>query len=100
MSDERDSALQRCADDRCCNCAPARRAAPRRPGSPGWRTHWANDRAAPINARVEKVAHNPFFRAIWPHRAITPIDNGFEWVDEGGPKKQPSLARKNSIRQL
>lgn len=42
----------------------------------------------------------PFFRAIWPHRAITPIDNGFEWVDESGPKKQPSLARKNSIRQL
>lgn len=37
----------------------------------GWRPHWANDRAAPINARVEKVAHGPFFRAIWPHRAIT-----------------------------
>jgi len=23
----------------------------------GWRPHWAADRAAPINARVEKVAH-------------------------------------------
>ncbi|MBK5412578.1 SOS response-associated peptidase family protein [Pseudomonas sp. TH34] len=60
----------------------------------GWRPHWAKDRAAPINARVEKVAHGPFFRAIWPHRAITPIDNWFEWVDEGGTKKQPYLIRR------
>ena len=60
----------------------------------GWRPHWAKDRAAPINARVEKVAHGPFFRAIWPHRAITPVDNWFEWVDEGGPKKQPYLIRR------
>lgn len=60
----------------------------------GWRPHWAQNRAAPINARVEKVAHGPFFRAIWPHRAIVPIDNWFEWVDEGGPKKQPYLIRR------
>lgn len=59
----------------------------------GWRPHWATDRAAPINARVEKVAHGPFFRQIWPHRAICPIDSWFEWVDEGGPKKQPYLIR-------
>jgi len=60
----------------------------------GWRPHWAKDRAAPINARVEKVAHGPFFRAIWPHRAVVPVDNWFEWVDEGGPKKQPYLIRR------
>ncbi|MNJ44375.1 putative SOS response-associated peptidase YedK [compost metagenome] len=60
----------------------------------GWRPHWAKDRAAPINARVEKVAHGPFFRAIWPNRNIVPIDNWFEWVDEGGPKKQPYLIRR------
>lgn len=60
----------------------------------GWRPHWARDRVTPINARVEKVAHSAFFRAIWPHRAITPIDNWFEWVDEGGPKKQPYLIRR------
>lgn len=59
----------------------------------GWRPHWAKDRAAPINARVEKVAHGPFFRQIWPHRAICPIDNWLEWVDEGGSKKQPYLIR-------
>jgi putative SOS response-associated peptidase YedK len=59
----------------------------------GWRPHWAKDRAPPINARVEKVAHGPFFKAIWPHRAILAIDNWFEWVYEGGPKKQPYLIR-------
>ena len=59
----------------------------------GWRPHWAKDRAAPINARVEKVAHGPFFRAIWPHRAIIAINNWFEWVDEGESKKQPYLIR-------
>ncbi|MHA6195774.1 SOS response-associated peptidase family protein [Pseudomonas wadenswilerensis] len=55
----------------------------------GWRPHWARDRAAPINARVEKVAHGAFFRAIWPHRALTPVDGWYEWVDEGGARKQP-----------
>jgi putative SOS response-associated peptidase YedK len=56
----------------------------------GWRPHWAKDRAASI-ARVERVARDPFFRAIWPHRAIIAIDNWFEWVHESGPKKQPYL---------
>jgi putative SOS response-associated peptidase YedK len=60
----------------------------------GWRPHWAKDRAAQINARVEKVAHGPFFRAIWPHRAVIAIDNWFECVEEGGPKKQPYLIRR------
>ncbi len=64
----------------------------------GWRPHWATDRAAPINARVEKVAHGPFFRAIWPHRAITPVDGWYEWVDEGGPKKQPYFIRRRDGR--
>lgn len=60
----------------------------------GWRPHWATDKPPPINARVEKVAHGPFFHAIWPHRAIAPIDNWFEWVYEGGVKKQPYLIRR------
>lgn len=64
----------------------------------GWRPHWAADRAAPINARVEKVAHGPFFRAIWPHRAITPVDGWYEWVDEGGPKKQPYYIHRRDGR--
>jgi len=60
----------------------------------GWMPHWAKDRAPPVNARVEKVAHGPFFREIWPHRAICPIDGWFEWVDEGEPKKQPYFIRR------
>lgn len=59
----------------------------------GWRPHWAKDRAAPINARVEKVAHGTFFRAIWPNRAIIAIDNWFEWVEAEDSKKQPYLIR-------
>lgn len=64
----------------------------------GWRPHWATDRAAPVNARVEKVAHGPFFRAIWPYRAITPVDGWYEWVDEGGPRKQPYFIRRRDGR--
>ncbi|WP_395598489.1 SOS response-associated peptidase [Pseudomonas sp. A1437] len=60
----------------------------------GWRPHWAKDRAAPINARVEKVAHGPFFRAIWRHRLIVPVDNWFEWVDAEDKTRQPWLIRR------
>ena len=60
----------------------------------GWRPHWARDRPAPINARVEKVAHGAFFRAIWRHRLIVPVDNWFEWVDTGEKARQPWLIRR------
>jgi putative SOS response-associated peptidase YedK len=60
----------------------------------GWRPHWAKDRPPPINARVEKVAHGPFFRAIWRNRLIVPVDNWFEWVDAGDKNKQPWLIRR------
>lgn len=64
----------------------------------GWRPHWATDRAAPINVRIEKVAHSSFFRSIWPNRVIVPVDGWFEWVDEGGPKKQPYYIRRRDGR--
>lgn len=60
----------------------------------GWRPFWAQDRAAPINARAEKVAHSRFYSAVWKHRAITPVDGWFEWVDEGGPRKQPYFIQR------
>jgi hypothetical protein len=75
------------------SCSKKRQLLVRRHVRWGWRPHWAKDRSAPINARVEKVAHGPFFRAIWPHRAIIAINNWFEWVDESEPKKQPYLIR-------
>ncbi|HBO3681387.1 TPA: SOS response-associated peptidase [Pseudomonas aeruginosa] len=55
----------------------------------GWRPFWARDRAVPINARAEKVAHGRFFSAAWKHRALTPISGWFEWVADRGPRKQP-----------
>ncbi|HCI4017937.1 TPA: SOS response-associated peptidase [Pseudomonas aeruginosa] len=55
----------------------------------GWRPLWARDRAAPINARAEKVAHGRFFSAAWKHRALTPVSGWFEWVDGGEGRKQP-----------
>ncbi|EZO40730.1 hypothetical protein V562_05802 [Pseudomonas aeruginosa PS75] len=55
----------------------------------GWRPFWARDRTAPINARVEKVAHGRFFSAAWKHRALTPVSGWFEWVDAGEARKQP-----------
>ncbi|RPT93830.1 SOS response-associated peptidase [Pseudomonas aeruginosa] len=54
-----------------------------------WRPFWARDRVAPINARVEKVAHGRFFSAAWRHRALCPVSGWFEWVVEDGPRKQP-----------
>ena len=47
--------------------------------------------------RAVALAHHfpphPPIRAIWSHRAITPINNWFEWVDDDSPKKQPYLIR-------
>lgn len=59
----------------------------------GWRPRGVDSAGTPINAHVETVAHRPFFSAAWPHRAIIAIDNWFEWLNEGGPKKQPYLIR-------
>lgn len=54
-----------------------------------WRPFWARDRAAPINARAEKVATSRFYNSAWRHRALCPVSGWFEWVAEGGPRKQP-----------
>lgn len=51
----------------------------------GWRPFWARDRAAPINARAEKVATSRFYNSAWRHRALCPVSGWFEWVAEGGP---------------
>jgi len=66
----------------------------------GWRPQWSRSGAVPINARVEKAAHRPFFRSGWPHRAIIAIDNWFEWINEGGPKTQPYLIRRRDHRLI
>ncbi|BAR67603.1 SOS response-associated peptidase [Pseudomonas aeruginosa] len=55
----------------------------------GWRPFWSRDRAAPINARAEKVATSRFYSSAWKHRALTPVSGWFEWVDGGETRKQP-----------
>lgn len=65
----------------------------------GSKLHWAKDRT-PVNARVEKVAHGPYYKSIWPHRALAPINSWLEWVDEGGPKKQPYLIRRKDLAPI
>ncbi|PVZ19542.1 MULTISPECIES: SOS response-associated peptidase [unclassified Pseudomonas] len=65
----------------------------------GWRPHWATgERPPPINARVETVATNRFFREAWPHRLLVPATGWYEWVqDERDPKrKQPYFIRLQS----
>lgn len=49
----------------------------------GWRPHWATDGRLPSNARSEKVAHSNYWRAIWPHRRLIPINGWFEWTPSG-----------------
>lgn len=53
----------------------------------GWKPHWA-DGALQINARAERVATNPFWRAAWPRRCILPANGWYEWprIPGGGPK--------------
>ncbi|MBD1590345.1 SOS response-associated peptidase family protein [Pseudomonas typographi] len=58
----------------------------------GWQPHWATGkRPPPINARVETVATNRFFRTAWPSRVLVPATGWYEWVpDPADPKrKQP-----------
>lgn len=63
----------------------------------GWKPHWAKGRANQ-NARVEGVATSSYWRAVWLHRAIIPINGWYEWVDEGGAKKQPYFIRRRDGR--
>ncbi|WP_315809284.1 SOS response-associated peptidase family protein [Pseudomonas sp. C9-3] len=55
----------------------------------GWKPHWAKDNRLPSNARLEGVAHSSYWRAIWSHRAIAPIEGWFEWIkDVAAPEKK------------
>lgn len=63
----------------------------------GWRPHWATDNKLPSNARLEKVAHSAYWRAIWPHRAIAPVNGWFEWIKEGGEKLPFYIRRRDGL---
>ncbi len=55
---------------------------------------WAKDAKkaySTINARAETVRTAPAFRDAWrqDQRCLVPASGWYEWVDEGGAKKQP-----------
>lgn len=62
---------------------------------------WIKDEARvskPINARVETVGQNPFFRnAFQRRRALIPANGYYEWKKVNG-KKQPYLIRRKDER--
>jgi putative SOS response-associated peptidase YedK len=56
--------------------------------------HWAKDAKkaySTINARAETVRTAPAFRDAWKRdqRCLVPATGWYEWVDEGGAKRQP-----------
>jgi putative SOS response-associated peptidase YedK len=68
----------------------------------GYRPSWAIEKGIPvaINARIEKAATGPFFRALWKSgRAIVPADGWYEWTGEKG-RKQPWYIRLKSERPM
>lgn len=65
----------------------------------GWQPHWASgQRPPPINARVETVATNRFFKTAWPHRLLVPATGWYEWVPDpnDAKRKQPYFIRLRS----
>lgn len=63
----------------------------------GWRPHWATDGRLPSNARSEKVARSNYWRAIWPHRRLIPINGWFEWT-KSGKERLPWYIRRRDGR--
>lgn len=63
--------------------------------------HWARDPKlaySTINARAESLADKPAFRDAWRHgqRCLVPVTGWYEWVDEGGKRKQPYFLRSKA----
>ena len=59
-----------------------------------WAPFWAKGkRPDPINARVETVSTDKFFKPLWPdNRALVMADGWYEWVkDPDDPKKKQSF---------
>ncbi|OHS15550.1 hypothetical protein HMPREF3289_05615 [Pseudomonas sp. HMSC75E02] len=63
-----------------------------------WEPSWAGSGGPrnKFNARLDKVATSPFYRAIWPHRAIICADGWYEWVanPSDAKDKQPYFLRR------
>ncbi len=63
----------------------------------GYRPKWAKGNGnQPINARVETVATNAYFKnAFAKHRCLIPADGWYEWIKNSKPKQPHYICRKD-----
>ena len=63
----------------------------------GYRPRWAQSTGnQPINARVETVATNAYFKSAFSkHRCLIPADGWYEWIKGSKPKQPHYICRKD-----
>ncbi|KKN65688.1 hypothetical protein LCGC14_0479130 [marine sediment metagenome] len=63
----------------------------------GFRPSWAKGKGnQPINARVETVATNAYFKSAFArHRCLIPADGWYEWIKDSSPKQPHFICRKD-----
>lgn len=63
----------------------------------GYRPRWAKSTGhQPINARVETVATNAYFKSAFArHRCLIPADGWYEWIKDSSPKQPHYICRKD-----
>ncbi|MBH3426354.1 SOS response-associated peptidase family protein [Pseudomonas alkylphenolica] len=60
----------------------------------GWFPRWAKVKSPQFHAPVDKVTHSPYWKAVWQHRALCPIDGWFEWSSRGTDLPRPHYVRR------
>ncbi|WP_051097044.1 SOS response-associated peptidase family protein [Pseudomonas sp. 10-1B] len=48
----------------------------------GWCPRWANAHSLQAFAPADKVSHSPYWKPVWQHRALCPVNGWFEWQNE------------------
>lgn len=63
----------------------------------GYRPKWAKGNGnQPINARVETVATNAYFKSAFArHRCLIPADGWYEWIKDSKPKQPHYICRSD-----
>lgn len=68
----------------------------------GYKPHWARAdkaRKTVINARIESVATNGYYRSLWSgrKRVIVPADGWYEWPVIDGQKRPHFISRRDGL---
>lgn len=48
----------------------------------GWCPRWTNDHSLQAFAPADKVSHSPYWKPVWQHRALCPVNGWLEWQRE------------------